>query len=395
MPKHGSKEPLTAVQETKVADADEEGPPGMLPENITGQCVMNLHGVDRCGTEKDLDENAYGCAAVALVRESTRLAMELRKGTPYALTLVRLGSSLGLMAVNLALQFTLLKYISSYVVEPAVRGVQLKYQHFHATVFDPNGHINDEAWADYEFKSDVCEITMADSIFYYIILLLWTLRILEELRKIHSFMEEVITIKTCDSAEEQLEFTDTDNPELGGRCLITSLTRSMKVGLLSLVAIPRLIIAIYLLVLGCRWLSASANFGDMVLNALALVFVTDIDEALYDSVLPAALKKQIADTNWFFVEEPKQKAEVEKDEWILYKTTAIWLIMVASFLAVYGMVGQTVLPFGVIDIAQHCQDVQAQFETPLCDKISWMGWNRECYPYGGGGAHGLPTMGSN
>jgi hypothetical protein len=343
---------------------------------------MTLHGKEVCGTEKDLDENAYGCAAVALVRESTKLALELRRGMPYALTLLRLFASMGLMAVNLVLQFTILRYISSYVVEPAVRDVQLKYRHFHANVFTPEGHIDDEAWGSYQFKNDICEITMADSTFYYLVLLLWTLRILEELRKIHHFLEEIITIQRCPKAEDQLEFTDTGNPELGGRCLITSLTITMKAALIGFVALPRLVIALYLLVLGCRWLSASANFGDMVLNALALVFVTDIDEILYDSILPAALKKQIADTNWFFIEDEKDKTEVERDEWQMYRVTATWLSLVAVFLLVYGIVCQSVLPFGVADIASHCKELQNMMETPLCDKISWGGLNTDCYPFG-------------
>jgi hypothetical protein len=372
---------LLAAKET-TEGGETDAMDGPLPENITGQTYMTLNGEEVCGTERDLDENAYGCAAVALVRESTKLALELRRGTPYPLTLLRLCASLGLMAVNLVLQFTILRYISSYVVEPAVRDVQLKYSHFHANVFHEDGSLNDEAWGSYAYKNDICEITMADSTFYYLVLLLWTLRILEELRKIHHFLEEILSIKTCAKAEEQLEFTDTGNPELGGRCLITSLTCTMKTLLIALVALPRLVIAGYLLVLGCRWLSASANFGDMVLNALALVFVTDIDEILYDSILPAALKKQIADTNWFFIEADKNKNEVEQDEWRMYRITAIWLTLVAVFLFIYGFIYQSVLPFGVADIAAHCKELQNMMETPLCDKMSWMGLNKDCYPFG-------------
>jgi len=360
-----------------------------LSDNITGQCTKTLKGVEVCGTEKDLDENAYGAAAVALVREVTALSGQIRRKNVQSLTIVRLLSSTGLMAANLVLQFMLLNYIGSYVVEPAVRHVQTLYQDFHTEVFDADGHILADAWGDYAAKDRVCQITMADRWFYYIILFLWALRILDELRKIHRSLDDIWYCKSCASGEDMLEFTEDKSGDGAGVCLITHLTGFMRWMLVLLVILPRTFIALRLLVLGCRWLSASASFADMVLNALALVFVTDIDELLYNSILPAALKKQIADTNFFFVEEPQTKQHVDSKEWVHFRRTLCWLLATFLFLFVYGEYVQSVLPNDLNDLRLHCMEFVTSSQTPICTALSWGGKSEECYPYNKDFGHGL------
>mmetsp|Transcript_64393 Transcript_64393/g.168547 ORF Transcript_64393/g.168547 Transcript_64393/m.168547 type:complete len:430 (-) Transcript_64393:170-1459(-) len=372
-------------QHSRSGDDDATG----LPDNITGQTKMALSGYSEavCGTEMDLDENAYGCASVALVRECTAIALELEKGHIKWLTLIRLTCSMGIMVANLLLQFAMIRYISGYVVEPAVRNVQLSYHHFHANVFDKEGNLKQDAWDDYAWKADVCQTPMADPTFYYLIILLWTLRILDELRIMHRFFDEVTQIRGCTLAKHMVVFVDTkDNDcELGGRCLITHLTVWMRWILLLFVFVPRAVIALTLLVLGCRWLSASANFADMVLNALALVFVTDVDEMLYQAVLPIALKKQIEDTNWFFIQEPKTRKQVESSEWNMYARTVMWLVAMFAFMYLYCQHLQTVLPFGLQDVREHCAMYVAQTEVPVCARWSFNGLSKTCYPFGVGG----------
>ena len=46
----------------------------------------------------------------------------------------------------------------------------------------------------------------------------------------------------------------------------------MKAIITFLVLLPRFGIACYLLWLGCRWLTATNNFADLILNAVALEF---------------------------------------------------------------------------------------------------------------------------
>jgi len=360
-----------------------------LPDNITGQTTLTIKGRDVCGTERDLDENAYGAAFVALVREVTALSVQMRTRSVKASTIVRLSSSTGLMLVNLVLQFMLLNYIGSYVVEPAVRNVQTLYQDFHSQVFDSEGQIDQSVWTGYPMTDQVCQITMADKTFYYIILLLWALRILDELRKIQRQIDDICGCSGCSEASEMLEFTEDATGDGAGACLITHLTAQMRWLLLILVIMPRTFIAVRLLLLGCRWLSASASFSDMVLNAMALAFVTDIDERLYCSVLPNALKKQIADTNFFFEEEPKGKAQVDRSEWKMYKRTLAWLVLTSLFLFTYGEFLQTVLPNDLSDLRSHCSTYTERNASPICSLPTTGGQSKTCYPFDTDISHGM------
>jgi len=59
----------------------------------------------------------------------------------------------------------------------------------------------------------------------------------------------------------------------------------MKVLIVVLVIIPRVGISSYLLWLGCRWLIATNNFSDMVMNAVALEFILLLKELLYKALI--------------------------------------------------------------------------------------------------------------
>merc|ERR1740121_2522073 len=88
-----------------------------LGGELTGQVQYRLttfNGEEKWGTETDLDENAYGAAAVAIVKDVSKLCQQITDKVPFrgkALTLARLGFSLGIMMLNLIFQGLVLWYI--------------------------------------------------------------------------------------------------------------------------------------------------------------------------------------------------------------------------------------------------------------------------------------------
>jgi len=358
-----------------------------LPEEMTGQQEMTLTstGETVCGTESDLDENAYGAAAVALVRDIPKLQLQIRQGVPWpevSLTLTRLGFSLGVMIVNLAFQTVMLCYIWVFVVSPSVRNVQVMYADFHLANFDSDGNFDHEAWASYDGKSDVCSVTMSSRTFYFGILTLWGLLMMQELRGCQRVFNDIWGVRSVDRVDQMLDYVSTGDYLLGGRCLIIGLTKSVRASVIILVCIPRTLLALGLLFLGCQWLSSAASFSDMTLNAMALEFVKNIDELLYDAILPRHLKTQIAETNVFKIEKKKTKGDLDKAEWTGYKRTVGWIAFMVVYLAVYGFVVQTVLPFNLAELAGHCQQEIADSEKPLCSHMNFMSGSESCYPYG-------------
>merc|ERR1719183_2195437 len=59
-----------------------------------------------------------------------------------------------------------------------------------------------------------------------------------------------------------------------------------KTGLIALVYLPKILIALILTMTGSLWLLAAESFGDLILNSLALAFVTGVDELLGHAFFP-------------------------------------------------------------------------------------------------------------
>lgn len=358
-----------------------------LDPEITGQSTLDLKGSLGVvwGTETDLDENAYGAAAVALVRDIPSLIQEQKDGYPWSmrsLTMARLAFSLGIMAANLVFQCLILWYIYIFVVEPAVRDVQELYHDFRTMNFDDHGRLLGDVWEEYGRKEEVCQITMSSRAFYYAVLLLWALLMMMELRSVQRVTMDIWELRSVSSTAEMLFHVNDDEVELGGKCLVIGLTPSIRAAVIGLVCIPRFIIAILLLGLGCQWLSSSASFSDMTLNAMALEFVKNIDEILYEAILPRQLKQQIADTNVFRIQPRYLKKDVDKAEWGAFRRTLGWIAFMTAFLAVFGQMVQTVLPMDLTELSEICKAQVQASQTPICTLPTWGGWSESCYPYG-------------
>lgn len=356
---------------------------------LTGQelyALSSYGGKEVWGTETDLDENAYGAAAVAIVKDCTNLYRQLRDKIPWAglsLTLSRLGFCLGTMLVNLVFQGVILWYIYIFVVLPSVRHVQTLYADFHSANFDQDGKIDEAAWAHYPLKADVCQITMSSHIFYFGILALWSLQMMIELRSCQRVILDIWGVKRVESIDQMLDYVASHSFEFGGRCLIVGLTPTIRAAVLLVVCLPRVIFGICLYVLGCEWLSSSASFADMTLNAMALEFVKNIDEILFVSVLPPMLQREIRETNIFKVEGKKKLKDVNKIEWLGYKRTLAWTASMFTFLWFYGSMIQNVLPFDLSELNSLCGEQIQLSQTPLCEAPTWAGMSVPCFPYGG------------
>merc|ERR1712232_914320 len=95
----------------------------------------------------------------------------------------------------------------------------------------------------------------------------------------------------CERANEMLL-------ETRGHYDIVALTRSSRWLIYILVCLPKFIISIAMLCLGCRYLSATANFENLVMNTVALEFVLTVDETVYAACVPVPYRKQVSDINF-------------------------------------------------------------------------------------------------
>merc|ERR1719217_1419415 len=91
--------------------------------------------------------------------------------------------------------------------------------------------------------------------------------------------------------------------------VIVRLVLSVRWGLYLFLILPKLIISVSLLLLGSMWLTATDDYADLVLNAVALEFIILVDEVIFDAMFPVALKNHLAQQvkMWVHLDFDKQR----------------------------------------------------------------------------------------
>ena len=114
-------------------------------------------------------------------------------------------------------------------------------------------------------------------------LLIWCMTVIQELRGAVRFTRAILRLPTGKG-------TCSMEPLGGGNIEITSLTRERKVVCIFL-QLVRATIAILLAIYGSTYLVQTVNLGDLILNMLALDFVMNIDELIFECCAPSTAKR--------------------------------------------------------------------------------------------------------
>lgn len=139
------------------------------------------------GEEADIAEDAYGAAVVAIIKEMQE--MSTVPGKQVLFCLFRLAFAEGILLINILLQYSVLMFIESHVVETSITRVQWLYKDFHEKVFDEDRKLVESLWENYENKEELCQIGMTNHTFFMTILFLWTMNQMKELREAFGFID--------------------------------------------------------------------------------------------------------------------------------------------------------------------------------------------------------------
>lgn len=320
------------------------------------------------GMEIDIPEDAYGAAILAIIRD---IQIIVQGGEDRTISIIQATFALFLLALNLVLQFSMIFFIQRFVVNPDVRHVQEQYRKFHAKVFDTAGQFHESFWEEYDDKEELCQIAMTNRVFYCSILLLWTLSIVREFRLSERLLRDIWGMPWCSRGDQMCE-------ESADSCRVVALTTPAKVALILLVCIPKLAICCSLLLLGCTWLSATTSFENLVMNTVAMEFVTHIDESLYETLLPDSHRTQVAEVNFHVRRAVEKKADYNG-----FGRSTFYLFLTVMFILLFGSFIQNVLPPDLSDIKEPCKSYLAQ-KQPICKVDWWKGVTgvTDCFPYG-------------
>merc|ERR1711957_1101260 len=108
--------------------------------------------------------------------------------------------------------------------------------------------------------------------------------------------------------------------------------------------IPKLLVATVLLSEGCVWLAASRSFLDLILNSLALAFVTNVDELLHQVYLPVRLQRNLENSVLACPLPNMSPAERDiKEMRDQYCRSVLFLVLVSAIVGTFLFI-QPVLP---------------------------------------------------
>ncbi|CAK9054686.1 Hypothetical protein (Fragment) [Durusdinium trenchii] len=142
---------------------------------------------------------------------------------------------------------------------------------------------------------------------------------------------DLFSMPLCNNMSEACKEED-------GAVKVVALTSFTKTLIFVLVIVPKILICSTLMWLGCQWLTATNSFSDLVMNSIAMEFVTGIDEALYETLLPVAHRQQVAEIN-FVRYKPKDSGSHRDKEFAAFKRSFIYLCVALTFVFVYKVAG--------------------------------------------------------
>jgi len=174
--------------------------------------------------------------------------------------------------------------------------------------------------------------------------MIWTLTCVREYSSLlNAFQSYVIQLPVISSMAQSVKKMGSDEKNLE----IVGLTWFVK-GLIGSVIIVRFVICSVLLWMGCRWLVATTDFNDLILNSVALVFILDLKDFLYMILVPTRNKHDLENTYLapvFKVETPTP---------LFFLGSFAWFLVAVVWVCVYMYFFQHVLPDYKWDIREVC-----------------------------------------
>lgn len=352
--------PLHTARSAELNDPAEE------PADSAGDPEAPLVAEDDAHEEIDLDEDVYGASFFTIAFDSYELfAGQDHDGLSLGLNAYRMFFTLMLLLANYALQLGLLTWITLYVALPSVHRAETLYKRYHAEVF-VDEEFQVDLWDKWEGRDMLCSIAFSQYWFMFAILSLWWVSMSIEVKRTMQLYFRLSEIPVAKDIKETI--ATFDSPER--KNLVYKLTREVRVLLYVTLVLPKLAIATVLLVVGSVWLAATDSFSDLVLNSVALGFVINIDELIYDGLIPHTMKNNIRITKVWKPGEKEDKLHEELIKKAYRDATLIFLSVVLGVALYMSPYGQGVPMLGIFPTYQHdtlaCPRLWQQKTAQVC-----------------------------
>lgn len=330
----------------------------LIEQRRLAQQAQEDQSDDETLTSERLPEDAYGMTIACIIRDLSHLSKE--SGSKYRATRVmRMLAALKLLVCNITLQTFILVCIAEFSSAKAVFDIRSAYDEFERHMYAGHVHLTEhhnargaedrffnaslfDSLSD-ETKEGACRIPFAQPYFLFALLLVWSLLVVAEVRNASTlFSRLVLGTQAVSSmaASTQRIGHDID--------VIVSLTHGVKAFISIFVVLPRVLMAAFLLWLGCRWLSATNDFQNLALDTVGLEFILLLKDLLYRTLVPERVKR---DTCRMHV---SIQSEAVRPSPYSFLGTFAWGIVAVAWVYGYMFSLQKVLPGYRWDVRQVC-----------------------------------------
>lgn len=239
----------------------------------------------------NLEQDVYGAGIYTIIHDSRELCIGETDGIANQINLVRICFCVAGLCLNYALQVLILYFTYSYTTLPAIRDAQYLYKDYHAECFETSGVFNWTKWNNWGEKNrhELCNLVINNYWFLYVMLVMWWMTMIFEIRECERLGRMFWRLQ----AKKYLVDTEI---EVEGSEKVIGVTQSQRSALLAIIFVPKLTVACALLIMGTLWLAATRSVTDLLLNALALVFIVEIDETIFNALFPLSLQNHIDET---------------------------------------------------------------------------------------------------
>lgn len=167
-------------------------------------------------------------------------------------------------------------------------------------------------------------------VFQYCVLLIFLVSLCAEMFDLRKLLEFILVFPSPDKAEDDGVEQDPETLQV----TIHSLAKEFRFMIL-VSWVFRLIITVYIGVIGTNFLLADRDYVNLLLNAVALVFVFEIDELLYSALGSAVTKLEIENTNpiefpSYFKRDRIASRLLDRDFWGLVLLPIIVFVIIAD-----------------------------------------------------------------
>jgi len=314
-------------------------------------------------TYQPMDVDIYGAAVSSCIRDMQVLTLGEHQNADESIRAFRIVASLTMLWACVAGQAFIAFMISSELSSVVVLKFRRLYDSYELAVYSPEAlHLNingfhrgqPEGFQPLGFANltntemhTICQMPFANDIFLVTILFIWTLSCVVDLRRAIGMLIDFVWMMPVVSLKDAtVVVKGEDGGE--GEVTIVGIPVSMRIFLMLTIFLPRIALDGVILLLGCRWLVATSDMGDLILNAVALEFLLVLNSLVLQALVPSHGVKGLERTKVLSSSSRHESAVTA------LLSTISWAVFASGFCIVYAYFCQDVLPDYQWDVRAVC-----------------------------------------